>query len=84
MYSLCEQKVVKIIPRIIQLQHIVHFIIFLRRFVHMYVITSVPHHQGRTGGGGGVLRFQETPLKTTKTNKILYSFRLDPGNKVKL
>jgi hypothetical protein len=31
MYSLCEQKVVKIIPRIIQLQHIVHFIIFLRR-----------------------------------------------------
>ena len=24
--------------------------------------------------GGGFPRFQETPLKTTKTNKILYSF----------
>ena len=34
--------------------------------------------------GGGFPRFQETPLKTTKTNKILCSFRLDPGNKVKL
>ena len=33
--------------------------------------------------GGGFLRFQETPLKTTKTNKILYSLRLDTGNKVK-
>ena len=32
----------------------------------------------------GFLRFQETPLKIAKTNKIMCFFKLDPGNKVKL
>ena len=47
---------------------------------------SIGLDEHRTAGayGGGFPRFQETPLKTTKTNKILCSFRLDPGNKVKL
>ena len=33
------------------------------------------------GGGGGVLRFQETSFRTAKANKIMCPFRLAVGKK---
>ena len=57
MYNLCEQKVVRIIPHDTQLQHIVHFILFLRRFVHVLkykcsndslFVSSVKIHEDRS------------------------------------